>query len=428
MATYTPTVSIEEVAGSATQTSVQVRTTFQYFSPKGSYYAKWTYSPTGQFNNAKTITERFLPPTSVSEARSIVKTLPDLIPEKGYIIQVDVYEGSINANNIVAEASTSFATEPLGGVFNYTSRSSSVITMALTGLEPLDFDGEVEISYKRSGDTSWTIVKTESISTGEVKDVTNLFMGLNTMTSYNFKAELYKGTGRSRVLYKTFEKTVSTLIYSGIINDITPSIKEVIAVPLVRKGKVIAELSEELPSGCSVHLLQSDDDALYTDIGAMPNDLIGSFESETEYTYLKLVIVDANNNRYNMTEPTRVRFTPFTRSIPSAGQTFNIMAVEVGRFANALISLYKYLYIMYGGGVWEYEDLYNALVAKMGTLKSGVPVEGGEGSGWWLIHSLANAINGDDPIEPKEAGDIIYATDYVQLGLSVKTALQSIAD
>ena len=324
--------------------------------------------------------------------------------------------------------STSFASNPLGGEFKYTSRSASVITMLLTGLNPLDFEATVEMLWKRTSDSAWSTVETETISVGETKDISHMFTGLTSTTSYYFRLNIYKGTGRSKVLIKTFDKTVSTLIYSGIIDEVTPSIKEVITVPLANKGYIISELSADPPSGCTVHLFKSTDGSVYTDLGAIPNDLIEHIQSDTEYVYYKLAVVDANNNRYNMTEPTRVRFVTFTRSIPSAGQTFNIMAVEISRLANALISLCKYLDIMNGNRAWENTDLYNALVTKMGTLKSGVPVEGDEDSGWWLIHSLANVINGDDPIEPKEAGDIIYATDYVQLGLSVKTALQSIAD
>lgn len=418
------TISIQEVAGSATMTSSQVKTTLNGLSVKGQYFLKWTYSPTAHFNDAVTVTER----VGGGSSYSIIKELTNLIPDTGYIIEADLYTDSISPSNLICIDSTSFATNSLGGEFKYTSRSASVITMLLTGLNPLDFEATVEMLWKKTSDSAWSTVETETISVGETKDMTHMFTGLTSTTSYDFRLNIYKGTGRSKVLIKTFDKTVSTLIYSGIIDEVTPSIKEVITVPLVNKGYIITELSADLPSGCTVHLFQSTDGSVYTDLGVLPNDLIGDIQSESEYVYYKLAVVDANNNRYNMTEPTRVRFTPFTRSIPTAGQTFNIMAVEISRLANALISLYKYLYIMYGGGVWEYEDLYNALVAKMGTLKSGVPVEGGEGSGWWLIHSLANVINGDDPIEPKEAGDIIYATDYVQLGLSVKTALQSIAD
>ena len=148
-------------------------------------------------------------------------------------------------------------------------------------------------------------------------------------------------------------------------------------------------------------------------------------DSET-YWYYKLAVVDGNDNRYNETEPKRFRFPPTVWALAQEGRPFNKTALETRRLANALISLYKYIAVE--GDVSAYTELYDALVTKMATLESGSPVEGDEDSGFWIMYSLANAFQGLDPIEPKETGDPIQASEFNAMHDAVLDALRTIQD
>lgn len=423
-------LTIQEVSGKTTMTTVQIKATV-YRSDnwaKKNLYIRWTYSPTAQFNNKVTRVDTFV---KDSQLPSVSHTFDfsNLKPNTGYIIEGELLE-SRDSTDILAVGSTPFATLPIGGTFDCPSRSSSVITMALTGLNPLTFNAEARLRWKKSTDADtdrlWKEVDRQTISKGETKDLTHMFTGLTQATSYDFKCEVYD-TDTNR-LVATYTKTTSTLIYSGIIGEVAPSIKEVITVPLVHKGFIKAEVSDDLPDGCTIHLYKSADGASYTDLGAMPTDLLDEISNDSSgNVYYKLAVVDGNGNKYNETEPLRVYFPPFFRSIAETGQRFRRTASEMRGLANAILSLYKYIDTMLGG-VPAFPEEYNALVEKMGTLQSGSPVEGDENSGFWLTYFLANDIVGGQAISPKSSGDPITADDFNHLGDSVENALNSIDD
>ena len=424
-------LTIQEVAGKTTMTTVQIKATV-YRSDnwaKKNLYIRWTYSPNGQFNNKVTRVDTFV---KDSQLPSVSHTFDfsNLKPNTGYIIQGELLE-SRDSTDILAIGSTPFATLPIGGTFDCPSRSSSVITMALTGLNPLTFNAEARLRWKKSTDADtdrlWKEVDRQTISKGETKDLTHMFTGLSQATSYDFKCEVYDTSITPNRLVATYTKTVSTLIYSGIIGDVTPSIKEIIIVPLANKGYVIGDVSGELPEGCSIHLLRSSDDSNYTDLGALDDDIkIGITGESDTYVYYKLVVVDGNGNRYNETEPKYTNYPLYRWRSENAGWVFSKTADEMRRFANALLSLYKYLAVE--GDVSAHTEYYEALTAKMGTLVEDSPVEGGEGSGFWLINALANSIRGRDIPEAKEKGEPIYASDFNGAGNRVSDALLSIND
>lgn len=436
----TPTVKISAPEDSTSITLATIVTKFQYLSPKQTYFAVWTYSPTGQFNNATTIVEKIRKSSSAQEAFSVTKFLSDLKPDTGYIIQVDVYEGSINNNNIVAMDSTSFGTKPLGGSLDCVSKSASVIAMAFTGLNPLEFEARVDMIYKKSGDAdkNWKNVEREVISVGETKNITHMFTGLTSATSYDFKVILYKGNSTSNPI-ATYTKTISTKAYLPDSIDAVPSFKEIIIVPYARKGYISAVTSEELPSGCSVHLYESSDRTTYADIGEM-NFYDGIYYTYVEkptglqlpsvIVYYKLVIVDQNEDTHEESDSRRAEFGAIAWALKYAGTPFDLTARKVGSMTDALISFYRYADVAGEGDVpiWDAEPYYERLVAKRALLTSGALVEGGEDSGFVLSGSMAYALLGLGDFPYGEKGTPISAEAFNDWARKIMSVLGTIID
>lgn len=350
----TPTVKISAPEDSTSKTLATIVTKFQYLSPKQTYFAVWTYSPTAQFNNAKTIVEKIRKSSSAQEAFSVTKFLSDLKPDTGYIIQVDVYEGSVNNNNIVAMDSISFGTKPLGGSLDCVSRSSSVIAMAFTGLNPLEFEARVDMIYKKSGDAdkNWKNVEREVISVGETKNITHMFTGLTSATSYDFKIILYKGNSTSNPI-ATYTKTVSTKAYLPDSTEIVPSFKDVVTVSETGKGYISAEVSNTLPEGYTVHLYKAypsvnpltDED--FSDVGALDSNLKKLVtESLGAVVIYKLVVVDDNNEKLTETDMRSVNYNSYFDLVPWVdkvqGAPFDIEGRIMKYLGNAMRELHQY--------------------------------------------------------------------------------------
>lgn len=340
------TITLTEQAGSTGYFTFTIKASVSQDSPKDhtKYWIKWTYSPITAFAERKTKQTQIIAGTSVTEV------FTDLKPNKSYIVEADLVK-TLTATTIEAFDSINIGTLSLGGQFNCASRSSSVISMALTGLPVFDFDAEISFLYKRStdpdNDAYWKTGVKKMFDAGAEITLSHMFTGLSQNMAYDFKATLTKVVGTNRrgwVLIDTFTKTVRTLIYSGGVDEVVPSFKEIITVGNTGKGCVIAETNIPLPNGCTVHLYKADvlsDE--FTDIGALDGNLKKIVtQTAGDVVRYKLAVVDSGGNVHTETSPTAVGFSynPWTNKVQ--GNPFDINAEVWSAWANSIASLHRY--------------------------------------------------------------------------------------
>lgn len=420
------TLALEDMTESGSLTQIKIKATTKNTEENNTskiYSVQWEYYPSGNQALKETINAN----NCLPDNGAFNQTLSGLLPGMTYIITAKLYKGTVSGGTLVKSQAISIATAPLEAALRLTARSSSVIHIALQGVPALEYAMRADVSFKKREDSTWTQQGSVSIPAGSTVPVDYLFTGLTQMTAYDFRAQLYKVSGTKTYLIKTYELNTSTLAYVPGLEDLLPYIKSSVAVPMAGKGYIVVGLSGTLPEGFSVHVYSSEDNTDYTDLGAVASDMnepISAFAG-TEL-YYKLALVDRNDNAYNETEPVSITFPQFTVPVWHTGDPFDVQASDMRRFANALISLYQYLDIE--GDAASYTELYNTLVTKMGTLNAGSVAEGGEDSGYILIDSLACAIAGLDPAEPKAAGDPIQASYFNAMCDAIVDAIRTIMD
>lgn len=421
------TFALEDITDEGSLTAIKLKATTKNTEENATskiYSIQWEYYPSGNSALKETINAN----NCLPDNGAFNQTLSGLLPGMTYIITAKLYKGTVSGGTLVKSQAISIATAPLEAALRLTARSSSVIHIALQGVPALEYATRVDVSFKKREDSAWTQQGAVNIPAGSTVPVDYLFTGLTQMTGYDFRAQLYKVSGTKTYLIKTYELNTSTLAYVPGLEDLLPYIKSSVVVPMAGKGYIVVGLSRTLPEGFSVHIYSSEDNTDYTDLGAVANDMNEQISATagTEL-YYKLALVDRNDNAYNETEPVSITFPQFTVPVWHTGDPFNVTASEMRSFANALISLYQYLEIERRNSD-DYAEIYNALVTKMGTLNSGSIAEGGEDSGYILIDSLACAIAGLDPAEPKAAGDPIQASYFNAMCDAIVDAIRTIMD
>lgn len=419
------TFALEDITDTGSLTAIKLKATTKNTEENNTskiYSILWEYYPSGNQALKETVNAN----NCLPDNGAFNQTLSGLLPGMTYIITAKLYKGTVSGGTLVKSQAISIATAPVNAVLRLTARSSSVIHIALEDVPALEYATRVDVSFKKGEDSAWTQQGSVSIPAGSTKAVDYLFTGLTQMTSYDFRAQLYKVSSTKTYLIKTYELNTSTLAYVPGLEELLPYIKSSVAVPMAGKGYIVVGLSGNLPEGFSIHIYSSEDNTDYTDLGAVANDMNEPISASvgTEL-YYKLALVDRNDNAYNETEPVRILFPELTVPVWHTGDPFNVTASDMRRFANALISLYQYLDIENAS---SYTELYNALVTKMGTLNAGSVAEGGEDSGYILMDSLASAIAGLDPAEPKAAGDPIQASYFNAMCDAIVDAIETIMD
>lgn len=420
------TLALENLTADGSLTSAKIKATTTNTEENNAskiYSLLWEYYPSGNSAMKTTITSNNCLPDNGSVNQVFSKLLTGTI----YNITAKLYKGTVSGGTLVKTQTITAQTAPYGGTLKITARSSSAIHVMLTNLPSLEYATRVDFSYKRREDTAWTVNNSVNIASGANGDIDSLYTGLTQMTAYDIKAQVYMVDGSKSTLLKTFDISTSTLAYVAGLETMIPFIRSSIIVPRVGKGYLVTGLSDALPSGFTIHAYLSTDGEQYIDLGDIGDDMAvqisGAINSSA---YYKLALVDRNDNAYNETEPVEISFPDLSWAVRTAGQVFDVTSNDMKTMASALISLYKYLAVE--GDVTEYTDTYTELVAKMGTLSSGVVVEGGEGSGFLLIGYLASLIIGDDPMEPREPETPITASVFNALYNTVCSALDTIAD
>lgn len=421
------TFALEDITDEGSLTAIKLKATTKNTEENATskiYSVQWEYYPSGNQALKETVNAN----NCLPDNGAFNQTLSGLLPGMTYIITAKLYKGTVSGGTLVKSQAISIATAPLEAALRLTARSSSVIHIALQGVPALEYAMRADVSFKKREDSAWTQQGVVNIPAGSTVPVDYLFTGLTQMTGYDFRAQLYKVSGTKTYLIKTYELNTSTLAYVPGLEDLLPYIKSSVAVPMAGKGYIVVGLSGTLPEGLSVHAYSSEDDTDYTDLGAVASDMNEPISASvgTEL-YYKLALVDINDNAYNETEPVRIKFPHFAHHIWRTGDPFNVTASEMRSFANALISLYQYLDIENSVSD-SYTELYDELVTKMGTLNAGSVAEGGENSGYILIDSLACAIAGLDPAEPKAAGDPIQASYFNAMCDAIVDAIRTIMD
>lgn len=421
------TLALEDMTESGSLTQIMLKATTRNTEENNTskiYSVQWEYYPSGNQALKETINANNCLPDNGSVNQSFTK----LLTGTAYIITAKLYKGTVSSGTLMRTQSIAVTTAPLEGTFKLTARSSSVLHVALEGLPKLEYNTRIDVSYKRHDDSSWTPKDSVNIASGSDIKADVLVSGLTQMTAYDFRAQVYKVDGTKAIAMKTYEFSTSTLAYVEGLEDLLPYIKSSVAVPMAGKGYIVVGLSGTLPEGFSVHIYSSEDNTDYTDLGAVANDMNEQISTTvgTEL-YYKLALVDRNDNAYNETEPTQISFPDLIWRTRITGDPFDVTASEMRSFANALISLYQYLDIENSVSD-SYTELYDELVTKMGTLNAGSIVEGGEDSGYILIDSLACAIAGLDPAEPKAAGEPIQASYFNAMCDAIEDAIRTIMD
>ena len=302
---------------------------------KKRYSVKWTIYRSGEPSDKSTSTVNLC----LSKNGSVIRILSGLIPGRHYNIKAELYEGSTlkGTDNLIAQ------TNELTGTFKPTSRSSSVISMALTKMPAVEYPIRVKIYYKNNKNTKWVLKSTTNIAANEKQDISYMFTGLKAENVYNFKAEVYKVDGNKTTYIKRFMRNASTPAYVPGLGDICPDFKEMTEVPTTGKGFLTAKVNEELRTGFSLHLYESSDGETFTDQGAVtPGEaqLISGTVGTSKY--YKLAILDRNNNVCIENEPRQIDFTDLTWTDKVAGDPFVLDADDVINWANALLRLYEY--------------------------------------------------------------------------------------
>ena len=360
------------------------------------YSVKWTIYRSGEPSDRSTSSVDLC----LARNGSVIRILSGLIPGRHYNIKAELYEGKVSTGTLKGTVNLVAQTNELTGTFKPTSRSSSVINMALTKMPALEYPIRVKLFYKNKKNTKWVLKSTTNIAANEKQDISYMFTGLKAENVYNFKAEIYKVDGRKTTYIKRFLRNASTPAYVPGLGDLCPDFKEVVEVPHTGKGYIVPKVSGELRSGFSIHLYESSDGETFTDQGAVTPDEVQTISGTIGTSkYYKLAVLDRNNNVCIENEPRQVDFTDLTWTDKVAGDPFVLDADDVINWANALLRLFEYDKAT-GGNVGPKLNYYNNLKGNIYFVGEGEVVFGGGYNALKCMSLLSQAYVTEQPVDP----------------------------
>ena len=328
---------------------------------------------------------------------SLEHTFNELIPNTPYMISVKMLNTSgrpsAPTGSIIASKYLVVHTRAISGTFKVTNRSASVVAVELSDLIPLEYATTVKLSYKREEDTEWRLSTTKSVEANTTQVIAHMFTGLMADTTYDIKAEIFKG----EELVKAFKLTAITRYYDPAWSDIIPSVDSYLAVPNTGKAFVKVKLSKQPnweEGEVGLHLFRYDgydyvERFEFLDI--FDDDIVG-FVTETagsEKQY-KVGFISAHDSSdiFNLTEPFTISYPQYTWADKVAGQPLIVSAEDVWNMADSLIRAHEYqvAVVKYHEYDYDHERRQSALDSLKG-LMSGIRV-GGE-----ITADIINAVD-----------------------------------
>lgn len=328
---------------------------------------------------------------------SLEHTFNELIPNTPYMISVSMRNTSSRPSapmgSITASKSLVVHTRAIGGTFKVTNRSASVVAVELSDLIALEYATTVKLSYKREEDTEWRLSTTKDIEANTTKVIAHMFTGLMADTTYDFKAEIFKG----EELVKAFKLTAITRYYDPTWSDVIPSVDSYLAVPNTGKAFIKVKLSKKPnweEGEVGLHLFRYDgydyvERFEFLDI--FDDDIVGfvaeTAGSEKQYK-VGFISQHDSSDRFNLTEPFTISYPQYTWDTKVAGQPLIVSAEDVWNMADSLIRAHEYQVAVVNYHEYDYnqERRQSALDSLKG-LMSGIRV-GGE-----ITAEIINAVD-----------------------------------
>lgn len=377
------------------QTSVRVKCHVNWFDPTLNYGAEVACFKVA---NPKDKTYKIFNVMKPMKREILLEhTFNELIPDTLYTIDVDFHNTSGTPSTPIGSVwgrySISFRTRAIGGTFKVTNRSASVVAVELSDLTALEYATTVKLSYKREEDTEWRLSTTKGIEANTTQVIAHMFTGLMADTTYDFKAEIFKG----EELVKAFKLTAITRYYDPSWSDVIPSADSYLAVPNTGKAFIKVKLSKQPnweEGEVGLHLFRYDgydyvERFEFLDI--FDDDIVG-FVTETagsEKQY-KVGFISAHDSSdiFNLTEPFTISYPQYTWADKVAGQPLIVSAEDVWNMADSLIRAHEYqvAVVNYHEYDYDHERRQSALDSLKG-LMSGIRV-GGE-----ITANIINAVD-----------------------------------
>lgn len=394
--------------GSSTVSSFQVLATTsntQDSSTAKNYSYKWTHYPSGKTSEAVTANSNNV----ASCNSSVTRTFSNLLPNTEYTVKATLYKGTVASGTLLFTKSITVKTTDVGGSFSSTVRTSSVITMALTGVAKLPYTTRVKFFYKSKKNTNWLLKKTFDIGANESKTISQMFTGLTQGTAYNFKAELYKVDGSKTTLLKTYTADASTTVYVPDADEVIPSITDTINVPYACKALIQVGATDALKPNTQLYLLVSDDGTVYTTNAIFNGDLTTPAWSTTPITgtvgtskYVRAVIKDANGVEHNSTEPVEIQFKDLEWRTRVTGEAVDLEADNIRDWANAMLQLFEFDKTTGGQERMAMKNnFYNNLKGNIQFVSEGEPIFGGGYNAFRVMSILGQLYVTEQPTEPE---------------------------
>lgn len=393
------TFSAELVENSATITSVQIRIIANLRS-----YSTYNLRIL-LYENADQTSPKIITRPNQNARDTFTMTLDGLTSGAYYTADVRAYNGTYTVNNLIGQYNVDLGqTLDIGGTFDSVATSSSAIRMSLSGLPTLEYSTIAEIYGRKNSDPddSWVLATTSTIGAGEEINVAHLFTGLSAQTYYKFKAILYRVIGSGPYMgekgakIKTWETLVTTLAYIPDTVDAKPFFEKVITVPHTGRIYMKAGMTEETPSGLSVHLFKSEDgetywdielDSDYAEIGTVM-DGVSIVENIGDTLWYKVGLVDSQHNIYAFSDPVTVTLTDITWTDKVAGNVVDLTASEVYAMVDAMIKMCDYRTALGEGDTYGKRPL-PFLKGNLNTITQGSPIKGGIASIIGALYPMA---------------------------------------
>lgn len=383
------------------------------------YPERWVIYPSGYENDKIVIDDEF----GVGKYNATIqRTFKGLLPEHDYYIRNTLYEQlPMEPANEFQTATLHIRTMDLGGDLVSTLRTASIISMEMKNIPTLDYDTRAVLSYKKSSDSEWTTKRTyETIANGETK-FTDMFTGLKSNTSYDFKVSLYK-VGSPVMLIKEYIQTVSTIEYTPEEEYPYPYFIKKIVVPSIGRGVIVCGVSEPLKEGCSVVLfgitnLVTDEREEVADMINRGDEyfLVSGRAQTSSVLYFRVGIKDPNGNIHNISEERlEVYFPPLfywddSMDVYTQGAPVNLYADAVRELEGVLCNAYDYTIYDDTHDTPDIKEYYDVLKTTASRINQGDLIKGGFKTVIHQAELMASAFLQDEPMNVPNTGEPITA-------------------